>query len=150
MPCAPPRDAVAAPRLLAALALVLAVSSPGGLRANPEEKATGSAERAAGLDLREIPFTRWLPHGYLDQAISSIASMHPEAVILARRRSGALGDLRYSLVGYMAEASSRQVVITGCVTAAKRAWTFETSAPREEFGDALLRVMERLARGPEG
>lgn len=102
-------------------------------------------ESGSTLTISETEYNRYLPHAFYDQAVSSLARLFPEHVLLATRRTGKLGRISYSLVCFKETRSGSRVVIQGVAVLEDRAWTFDATAP-SEYGDTLLQVLEQIAK----
>ena len=60
-------------------------------------------ENGVELQIKQIQFSRILPHAYYDQAIASIPGVYPDSQIMAKRRLGYLTknpSAVYSMVCY--------------------------------------------------
>ena len=103
------------------------------------------------LHIKEIQFSRILPHAYYDQAISSIPGVYPDSQIIAKRRLGYLKknpSAVYSMVCYKKSKIKKEVTISGVVTGKNKAWSFDTGVDEIAFADTLIRVMEIIADVP--
>ena len=108
-------------------------------------------ENGVELHIKQIQFSRILPHAYYDQAISSIPGVYPESQIIAKRRLGYLTknpSAVYSVVCYKKSKNQKEVTISGVVTSKNKAWSFDARADESAFADTLIRVMEMIADVP--
>jgi hypothetical protein len=100
------------------------------------------------LNVEKIGINRSLPHAYYDQAKSSIATIYPKSVYLAKRRFGKLGAVQYSIICYKENRKSREIRVSGVAVSGNTAWSFETTVPPGSFGDDLLLVLEAITGFP--
>jgi hypothetical protein len=108
-------------------------------------------ENGVELHIKEIAFSRILPHAYYDQAIASIPGVYPDSQIIAKRRLGYLGKNTpavYSMVCYKKSKNLKEVTISGVVTSKNKAWSFDAGVDEFAFADTLIRVMEMIAEVP--
>ena len=108
-------------------------------------------ENGAELHIKQIQFSRILPHAYYDQAMSSIPGVYPDSQIIAKRRLGYLTknpSAVYSMVCYKKSKNQKEVTISGVVTSENKAWSFDTGVDEIAFADTLIRVMEIIAEVP--
>ena len=108
-------------------------------------------ENGAVLHIKQIQFSRILPHAYYDQAIASIPGVYPDSQIMAKRRLGYLTknpSAVYSMVCYKKSKNQKEVTISGVVTSENKAWSFDTGVDEIAFADTLIRVMEIIAEVP--
>ena len=108
-------------------------------------------ENGVALHIKEIAFSRILPHAYYDQAMSSIPGVYPDYQIIAKRRLGNLTknpSAVYSMVCYKKSKNQKEVTISGVVTSENKAWSFDTGVDEIAFADTLIRVMEIIAEVP--
>ena len=78
--------------------IIIIVSLSGAAGMNVK---TVPLENGVVLHIKEIAFSRILPHAYYDQAISSIPGVYPDSQIIAKRRFGYAGKnppVVYSMV----------------------------------------------------
>ena len=104
------------------------------------------------LNVEDTPYNRRLPYAFYDQAMASLAQLFPRQVLLAARRSGAIGDVRFSLVCYRESPSSDDAIIQAIAVRQDRAWNIALR-PSSRYGDALVQVLEyigRLSSGADG
>ena len=103
------------------------------------------------LHIRQIQFSRILPHAYYDQAIASIPRVYPDSQIIAKRRQGYLAKnpaAVYSMVCYKKSKNQTEVTVSGVVTVKNKAWSFDAGVDESEFADTLILVMEMIADVP--
>ena len=108
-------------------------------------------DNGVALRIKEIRFSRILPHAYYDQAIASIPGVYPDSQIIAKRRLGYLGKNTpavYSMVCYQKSKDLKEVTISGVVTSKNKAWSFDAGVDEFAFADTLIRVMEIIAEVP--
>lgn len=108
-------------------------------------------DNGVGLQIKQIQFSRILPHAYHDQAIASIPGVYPDSHIIAKRRLGYLGKnvtAVYSIVCYKKSKDLKEVTISGVVTSKNKAWSFDALADEAASVDTLILVMEIIARVP--
>ena len=134
----------ALPILICALIVSAAAASEMKVRNVP-------LENGVELNIKEIRFSRILPHAYYDQAIASIPGVYPYSQIIAKRRLGYLGKSKpavYSIVCYKKSKDLKEVTISGVVTSKNKAWSFDAGADESAFVDTLIQVMEIIAQVP--
>lgn len=110
-----------------------------------------SLENGYDLRVKEIQFSRILPHAYYDQAMSSIPGVFPNSQIIAKRRLGQLGKVSssfYSLVCYKKLKEFDEVTISGIVTNSKKAWAFDAVVNETDFVDTILLLFETISDVP--
>ena len=102
----------------------------------------------AGVAMRvsPLPFSRWLPHAYYDQAIKSLPAIHEDITVIARRRLGYLGDIAYSLIAYRPSAESTQVILDGAVQYKDKAWRIEVTCAEDQYGDVTMQTLEVISQ----
>jgi hypothetical protein len=108
-------------------------------------------ENRVELQIKEMRFSRILPHAYYDQAIASIPGVYPNSQIIAKRRLGYLGKITpvvYSIVCYKKSRELKEITISGVVTGKNKAWSFDATVDELAFADTLIRVMEIIAEVP--
>ena len=108
-------------------------------------------ENGVALHIKEIAFSRILPHAYYDQAMSSIPGVYPDSQIIAKRRLGYLAKnpaAVYSMVCYKKSKDQPEVTVSGVVTGKNKAWSFDAEADESAFADTLILVMEMIAEVP--
>ena len=108
-------------------------------------------ENGVELHIKEIAFSRILPHAYYDQAIASIPGVYPDSQIMAKRRLGYLTKnppAVYAMVCYKKSKNRKEVTISGVVTSKNKAWSFEAGVAESAFADTLILVMEMIAEVP--
>ena len=130
------------------IALLMAFPSAGALEMKTK---TVSLENGVELHIKQIQFSRILPHAYYDQAISSIPGVYPKSQIIAKRRLGYLTknpSAVYSMVCYKKSKDQKEVTISGVVTSKNKAWSFDAGVYEIAFADTLIRVMEIIAEVP--
>ena len=130
------------------IALLIAFPSAGALEMKIK---TVSLENGVELHIKQIQFSRILPHAYYDQAISSIPGVYPKSQIIAKRRLGYLTknpSAVYSMVCYKKSKDQKEVTISGVVTSKNKAWSFDAGVDEIAFADTLIRVMEIIADVP--
>ena len=106
-------------------------------------------ENGIDLDIKEHTAHRWLPHAYYDQALDSINSIYPENRILAKRRYGSVGNVRYSLIAYKDADESLEVKVKGVVVKQRLAWIFDTKVAEFKFNETMILILERISKLPE-
>jgi hypothetical protein len=112
---------------------------------------TVALENGVELAIKDIGFSRILPHAYYDQALSSIPGVYPNSEIIAKRRLGYLGKnppALYSLVCYKKSKDLSEITISGVVTSKNKAWSFDAGVDESAFNDTLILVMEIIAEVP--
>ncbi len=135
-------------KILITLSLVFFVSSTGAT-----EKGTRKLPLDNGyiLHITEISPSRVLPHAFYDQAMESIPSIYPNAVIVAERRIGSFAGNNYplySLIGYKESMDLEDVTISGVVTGMDRAWSFTIKVSESSYANTLLLILENIADLP--
>jgi hypothetical protein len=108
-------------------------------------------ENGVELNIKEIQFSRILPHAYYDQALASIPGVYPDSEIMAKRRLGYLGKTTpavYSVVCYKKSKNQKVVTISGVVTSKNKAWFFDAAVDEFAFADTLILMMEIIAEVP--
>jgi len=108
-------------------------------------------ENGVELHIKQIQFSRILPHAYYDQAMSSISGVYPDSQIIAKRRLGYVcknPPAVYSMVCYKRSKHQKEVTISGVVTGKNKAWSFDAGVDESAFADTLIRVMETIADVP--
>jgi hypothetical protein len=107
------------------LGIILIVTTAG---ASEIKVKTVPLENGVELQIKEMRFSRILPHAYYDQAIASIPGVYPNSQIIAKRRLGYLGKNTpavYSMVCYKKSKDLAEVTISDVVTSKNKAWFFE-------------------------
>jgi len=107
-----------------------------------------SLENGVTLTVKKIRNNRSLPQAFYDQAVASVPTIYSDHAFLAKRRSGRLGNVQYSIACYKEDASSDLVTASGTVVSDGKAWFFESRMPESSFGDDLLILMEAVASLP--
>lgn len=105
-------------------------------------------ESGSTLTVSKTEYSRILPHAFYDQALSSLPHLFPKHVLLASRRSGALGEVVYALVCFKETQSSDQVVIQGVAVHRNQAWNLEAIASSSSYGDTVMQVLEQIGKLP--
>jgi hypothetical protein len=108
-------------------------------------------ENGVELHIKDILFSRILPHAYYDQAIASIPGVYPNSQIIAKRRLGYLSKnppAVYSIVCYKKSKDLKEVTISGVVTSKNKAWSFDAGVDEFAFADTLILVLEIIAEVP--
>lgn len=103
-------------------------------------------ESGSTLTLSDTEYSRFLPHVFYDQALSSLPHLFPDHDFLAGRRSGTLGEVAYALVCFKETRSSEQVRIQGTAVHRKQAWYFETVTASASYGETLMQVLEQIEK----
>ena len=130
------------------LIIILLVSSAGESEIKDKNVPL---ENGVELHIKDIQFSRILPHAYYDQAIASIPSVYPNSQIVAKRRLGYLGKNTpavFSMVCYKKSKDQKEVTISGVVTGKNKAWSFDARVDESEFVNTLIFVMEIIAEVP--
>jgi hypothetical protein len=112
---------------------------------------TVALENGVEVHIKDIGFSRILPHAYYDQAVSSIPGVYPNSEIIAKRRLGYLGKITpalYSIVCYKKSKDLTEITISGVVTSKNKAWSFDAGVDESAFNDTLILVMEIIAEVP--
>ena len=104
-------------------------------------------ESGSVLRISDAEVSRILPHAFYDQAMASLPHLYPKHVLLAARRSGRFGDVRYALVCYKETAASERVIIRAMAVHASQAWSLEAIASAS-YENTLIEVLEQIARLP--
>jgi uncharacterized protein len=104
-------------------------------------------ESGSTLTISHAEFSRFLPHAFYDQAIASLPHVYPKHVLLASRRTGELGEVRYALVCFKESPESERVTIQAVAVHGRQAWRFETYAPLS-YEDTLVEVLEQISKLP--
>jgi hypothetical protein len=99
------------------------------------------------LTITATAYNRTLPHGFYDQAMSSLPRLHPGHQLLASRRTGFLGEVVYALVCYRETPSSEHVVIQAVALFENRAWNLNAISP-PSYGDTLVELLEHIGKLP--
>lgn len=94
---------------------------------------------------RSIPYSRILPHAFIDQAKESLPKLHPNYEILFEQRSSILADATYSLIVYKEDQSTDIVRIEGAVVKYPNAWIFSLISPKGKVIEAVVSTMEQIA-----
>ncbi len=129
--------------------IIIIIVSPSG--AAGMNVKTVPLENGVALHIKEIAFSRILPHAYYDQAISSIPGVYPDSQIIAKRRLGYLTKnpaAVYSMVCYKKSKDQTEVTVSGVVTSKNKAWSFDAEVDESAFADTLMLVMEMIADVP--
>ena len=108
-------------------------------------------ENGYELHIKEIQYSRILPHAYYDQAISSIPGVYPDSQIIGKRRLGRFrkdSSSFYSLVCYKKLKDQVEVTISGVVTSKSNSWSFDAMVAETDFIDTLLLVLETISEFP--
>ena len=140
----------AANQMRTLLILICALLVPSAAASEVMSK-TVPLENGAELQIKQIQFSRILPHAYYDQAISSIPGVYPDSQIIAKRRLGYLAKnpaAVYSMVCYKKSKDQTEVTVSGVVTGKNKAWLFDAGVDESEFADTLILVMEMIADVP--
>jgi len=104
-------------------------------------------ESGSILRISDAEVSRVLPHAFYDQAMASLPQLYPKHVLLAARRSGRLGDVRYALVCYKETPASERVIIQAMAVHEGQAWSLEAIAS-VLYENTLIEVLEQIARLP--
>ena len=99
------------------------------------------------LTISHAEFSRFLPHAFYDQAMSSLPHVYPKHVVLVSRRTGELGEVRYALVCFKESPASERVAIQAVAVHGRQAWRLETSAPLA-YEATLVEVLEQISKLP--
>ena len=140
----------AANQMRTLLILICALLVPSAAASEVKTKSV-PLENGVELQIKQIQFSRILPHAYYDQAISSIPGVYPDSQIMAKRRLGYLAKnpaAVYSMVCYKKSKDHKEVTISGVVTSKNKAWSFDAGVNESAFADTLIRVMEIIAEVP--
>ena len=103
------------------------------------------------LYITETTHSRNMPYVFYDQAIDSIPRIHPNSIIVAKRRLGIIGKnavVLYSLIGYKEEKDSKKITLSGIATYRDRAWSFNIIVADSSLTQTLLLVLENLSNLP--
>ena len=125
------------------LLFLVAVPAIGDARAE-----TLVLENGVELTIQESPYNRRLPHSYYDQAMESIAQLHPGHEVVVGRRFGTLGETEYSLLGYKRSGESGTVEVGGIFVAGQASWRFDSRVPVDLFADSLVLILEAISKPP--
>lgn len=135
-------------RILFVLSLIALAVSAGASENNAKILLLENAQK---LEIKEITFSRFLPHAFYDQALASIPGIYPDSVILAKRRVGTFGhntSTLYSVVCYKDSKELDIVTIAGVITHESKAWSFDVKVIESSFVETLLLVVETIAKVP--
>lgn len=91
-----------------------------------------------------IPAARNLPHSYHDQVRESLQAASPGLEIVVDRRSGLLGQARYSLLAYRSRPTGHDYQLSACVVRGEQAWRLELAVDEARFDAALLAMLQRI------
>lgn len=96
--------------------------------------------------IREAPLAvnRLLPQAYHDQAKTTLRGSHPQLQVVVDRRSGQLGQARYSLLAYRSSPTGLDHQLTACVVRGERAWRLELAIDDQRFDAGLLLMLQRI------
>ena len=124
--------------------------------------ACGCGAQTSGLHSSQIPFHRWLPHAYYDQASASIQALHPGHETLVRVRFAQVGGRAVCVYAYAMTAGDQRVQVDGCVVEGGTARVLSGQTSRQslgrtlklafgtDFAEASIHAVERTARQPTG
>lgn len=91
----------------------------------------------------KIDHSRYLPHSFYDQAVSSLPELYPDLEILASRRLSRLGDVAYSLIAYKKNPSDSTVRIEGVAEHYPDAWRFSATCPADSTIEGIIAILEK-------
>ncbi len=116
------------------------------LASGADETSEVPLDAGVAMRVSPLPFSRWLPHAYYDQASKSLPAIHTDLTVTANRRIGYVGDVAYSLIVYRLGAEPQQVVLDGAVQYSDKAWRIEVACADGQYGDMMMQVLEAISQ----
>ena len=104
-----------------------------------------AASPAVPVRVRPVRAHRGLPHSFHDQAVHSLATLHPETVFFERTRTGRHGGVLYALVAWKTARRAAHMTVGAVAVEGTRAWALEAAAPAADHAAAREAVMAEIA-----